>query len=280
MKFDLHCHSNASDGVLDPQEVMSLAIAADLSLFALTDHDTLAGYRQIEHCSRPANLRLINGVEFSCQWSGVAVHIVGLAMNTEHPHLAELLCHLQGVRAERGVIIAEKVAARIAGLDAEQLYAAALAHSHGADYKLARPHFAQALVEFGAVKNQQQAFKRLLGPGKVGDVRQNWPQMADVLAVIRAVGGIPILAHPAKYSFTRRKLRRLAEDFIAAGGLALEVLTAGQSPLETRELAELGQSLSLHASGGSDFHDPDTSWCKLGSVPSLPSICAPVWELL
>lgn len=280
MKFDLHCHSSASDGVLTPQEVLSLAIAAELSLFALTDHDTMAGFQQIEHCPRPAGMRLISGVEFSCQWSGVGVHIVGLAMDTDHPRLQALLTDLQAVRAERGAIIAEKVAARIQGLAAAEFYARALTYSDGAVHKLARPHFAQALVDFGVVNNPQQAFKRLLGAGKVGDVRQNWPAMADVVGIIRQVGGVPILAHPSKYAFTLRKLRRLAEDFSSAGGLAIEVLTSGQSPLQTRQLAELCQSLSLHASGGSDFHDPATSWCKLGSVAAIPSICAPVWDLL
>ena len=159
-------------------------------------------------------------------------------------------------------------------------YEGALKFCEGNPERLGRPHFAAYLVESGFVGSHRLAFKRWLGQGKCGDVRAQWPELKETVETITASGGVAVLAHPLKYNMTMTKLKRLIAEFKLAGGRAIEVISAGQNVDKTRQLIGLCQSFELHASGGSDFHDPATRWCQLGRIPPLPKACQPVWELI
>ena len=130
----------------------------------------------------------------------------------------------------------------------------------------------------GAVRSVDEAFQKYLGNGKAGDVKQMWPELEEAIAWILAAGGTPVLAHPAKYDLTRTRLRALLDDFIAAGGRAMEVSSGQQPPTLTRDLAALCNERSLWASVGSDFHQPGQSWAMLGRYSPLPDSCEPVWR--
>ncbi|MEZ0150674.1 MAG: PHP domain-containing protein, partial [Candidatus Reddybacter sp.] len=105
MKYDLHCHTTASDGALSPNALIARAIAADVDVLAITDHDTLAAYREIDH-SALGQLTLVPGTELSSQWQKNNVHIVGLNMPLECSVFAEAIASQQRSRIERASIIA------------------------------------------------------------------------------------------------------------------------------------------------------------------------------
>ena len=144
--------------------------------------------------------------------------------------------------------------------------------------EVGRPHFAQHLVTIGAVSNIQQAFKRYLGAGKAGDIKEQWSDMTTIIGWIRDAGGIAVLAHPTKYKMTRTKLSALLSDFAAAGGEGMEVISGLQVPSVTRDMAALCNQYDLLASVGSDFHAPNQHWAALGMVASLPDQSTPVWS--
>ena len=254
-----------------PAALLSRAREQGLSMLAITDHDTMAGYLAVQHDSTPA-LRLVSGVELSCTWGNYLIHIVGLDCDPQHPVLLQGLQQQQQARADRGALIGAALARR--GLDCY-----ALAQQLAGDSELGRPHFAQALVALGHVSSVAQAFKRYLGPGKIGDIRLTWPALATVVDWIRQSGGVAVLAHPFHYPLSATKRRGLLADFQAAGGLALEVLSGKQDQAQTAQLVAWCEQLDLYASAGSDFHHPDTGWCELGCQGPLPDRCRPVWEL-
>jgi 3',5'-nucleoside bisphosphate phosphatase len=274
LRFDLHNHSNASDGALPPDEVLALAAQTDLNGFALTDHDTLAGFDAVRDLPIARQAGLISGIEFSTQWSGVGVHIVGLNFDADCDTIRAAVAHQQQVRADRGRVIAERLKKQ--GLP--DTYAGALKFSKGGAGQLGRPHFAQYLVEIGQVATVQGAFDRYLGSGKPADVKQSWPELATAVAWIRDSGGIAVLAHPLKYKLTRTKLRRLIGHFREAGGEAIEVVVAGQQPGDSAQLAKLSHEFALLASLGTDFHEPGQPWCQIGRLPALPEPSTPVWS--
>ena len=148
------------------------------------------------------------------------------------------------------------------------------------DALVGRPHFARHLVEIGAAKHIQEAFKKFLGEGKPADVKFQWPDIQQIITWIHAAGGQAILAHPLKYQLTRTKTRALINDFSSQGGDALEVISGQQSWADTEALARLATDNQLSASCGSDFHAPDQSWQELGNFGSLPPHCHPVWRRL
>jgi predicted metal-dependent phosphoesterase TrpH len=248
--IDFHTHTSASDGALDPQDLVARAAANNLELLAITDHDTVAGYEAAAayHTLNPCDMRLIPGIELSCQWSGTTIHILGLGIDCEHPSMRQALETMAVARRERGV----KISTRLASRGFKDALQGALAKAGSS--QLGRPHFAAWLVEQGHVKDHNEAFDRFLGQGKTGDVRAFWPQLAEVTGWIVSCGGIAVIAHPLKYRFTGMKLRRLITAFVEAGGGGIEVRSGYQTPDQTAHLLRLAQEFDLELSVGSDFH--------------------------
>ncbi len=291
MYADLHCHSHFSDGTEAPERLVALALEKQLSHLALTDHDCTHGVEQlwrhltpnqapvepaissIEPNADHAPLYLLAGVEISCDWNGLEIHVVGLLEDPAAAELQTLLSAQQRRRRERVAAIASKLdSAGIAGLSEalDTLPAAALTRSHIADF----------LVQRGACKSREKAFKHFLGRRGKAFVAAQWCDIPSGVAAIRAAGGIAVLAHPSRYPLTRSKLMRLLGDFRDAGGEAMEVSCGNLDPLAKKRLIDLAAMFELYYSCGSDFHTPQAQWTAIGKFPKLePSaIKNAIWE--
>ena len=267
--YDLHSHSDASDGSLDPDALLALAGECGVDALAITDHDTLAAFDRIDTAIAPT--RLIPGIEFSTTWRRHGVHIVGLNVDPTCATLRDGVRRQQQSRHARARLIAQRLHSK--GLP--DVLADVLQSAAGAP--VGRPHFAEELVRAGIVKDVRTAFRKYLGAGKPGDVRHGWASLPEVVRWIVGAGGTAVLAHPAKYGLTKTKLRALATDFRTAGGAAIEVVCGQQSINTTTHLARLSNELGLAASCGSDFHHGDNCWSRPGGFPPLPADVQPVW---
>jgi 3',5'-nucleoside bisphosphate phosphatase len=270
MNIDFHCHTTASDGSLDPSTLIDLALERDVKMLSVTDHDTMDAYRQFGPAAN--QLQLIPGIELSTQWSRRGVHIVGLNVDIDSEPMEQAIRQQSAARQGRAEIIAE----RLARLGFSGCLEGAQSFSSGP--QVGRPHFAQYLLKIGAVSTIDQAFKRYLGAGKVGDVKDQWPELDTVIGWIRDAGGVAVLAHPTKYKVTRTKLVELIGAFKAAGGEAMEVISGAQVPSVTRDMARLCRDSGLDASCGSDFHSLNQPWASLGHVAPLPDDCTAIWR--
>ena len=268
--FDLHSHSTCSDGKLSPTELVQLAAEQGLHTLSLTDHDTVQGIREAKQAAEQCGLQLIPGVEISTTWSKTSVHIVGLNLDPENPELLEGLASQQAARRQRAELIAQK----LSGLGIEDFFAKVEQQANGAE--IGRPHFAQVMVDEGVVENMAEAFKKYLGSGKKGDVKNLWPEIDQAVQWIHAAGGVAVLAHPLHYKMTNMKRRALLKAFKACGGDAMEVVSGMQTPDQSRYMAQLAKEYELKASVGSDFHFL-TQWQKPGKFSALPESIDPVW---
>ncbi len=269
MLADLHTHTTASDGELEPAELLALATVRGVTHLAITDHDTVAA---LESLHSTGSISLVPGIELSTCWRKTGVHVVGLAIDVASGELERGIRRQQDARGRR----AAKIAARLVrlGLPDPLPAVAAIAGDAG----IGRPHFARHLVAEGQAKDMRQAFRRYLGPGKAGDVRSEWASLTEVIGWIRSAGGVAVLAHPLHYGLTWTRLNELLADFRAAGGRAVEVVSGRQDAELTSRLAALAGDAGLLASVGSDFHRPGTPWAELGRCAPLPSGCRPVWS--
>ncbi|MBO1925163.1 PHP domain-containing protein [Thiomicrorhabdus sp. 6S3-12] len=275
MKVDFHCHTTASDGTLTPEALLDLALEHEVRTLAITDHDTTAGYQQVLELVGNFNIDLISGVEISCEWNGHTIHIVGLDFDVQNPNLQTGLASIREARVIRAQDMLEKLTSKPnAHL---QKLPEKITHLVG-DGVIGRGHFAQAMVELGLVKDNAQAFERYLKRGRIGYVKAQWPALAEVVQWITEAGGIAVIAHPKIYKFTSSKLNRLIEDFITAGGKAIEVVNAPRPSADMIGMAERARRFGLYASIGSDFHSPKHHWRGLGWLAPLPEGCIPVWE--
>lgn len=269
----MHIHSCYSDGLLSVNEILRLAAERGVKQISITDHDTLAAYKELFGNSL-YELDIIPGCEFSAIWHSRNVHIVGLNLDLKSQALAqaeEIQLRARQKRAEHIARVLEKYGF-------EGAMAGAMKYANG-NSCLGRPHFARFLEAEGHVKDQKQAFKKYLGAGKPGDIKAQWCELKEVVGWILDSGGVPVLAHPLKYGLTRTKLRELVTEFKSAGGVAIEVISGSQDSGKTNQLAKLANEFGFYASVGSDFHQPGQSWADLGRVDALPVVCRPIWDL-
>lgn len=272
-KYDLHCHSTASDGVLAPAEVVRRAHRHGVTTLALTDHDTTAGLREAAQASAECGIRFIPGIELSAIHANQCLHIIGLNIDAEHPMLIEGLSKQQNLREQRAVKIAEKLQKKgVAGA----YEAVTQAAGNG---EITRSHFADFLVRQGFVEHQQEAFDRYLSKGKPAFVATQWASLEEVVAWIRTAGGVAVVAHPLRYNLSFKWMNKALIAFKQAGGQGVEVVTGRASADDIRLSLKLVQQHQLFASVGSDFHTPDNQWVELGRLAPLPSEATPIWAL-
>jgi len=275
---DLHMHSTASDGSLAPAELMRRVAEAGVGMVALTDHDCIDGLPEAAETARSLGVHWVSGVEMSAQWFGHTLHILGYGFDPEATVLTDALAAVRDGRWRR----AEQIGERLAGKRMPGAYEGAVAAQQAAGGDVSqppgRPHFAEWMVQAGHVRDHGEAFRKWLGAGKLGDIRQHWPTLEEVVGQLRAAGGMAVVAHPWHYGLTRSKLRALLRQFAAAGGRGIEVANGKQPVDQVAYLGKLAVEFGFLASCGSDFHNPASPWTALGSMTALPPDCTPVWE--
>ncbi|MDT7524522.1 MULTISPECIES: PHP domain-containing protein [Idiomarinaceae] len=268
--YDLHCHSNYSDGGLTPADLVARAHHYGVTHLAITDHDTIdalpAARAAITQQQLP--LTLVNGVELTCRWQQHEIHLVGVNFDAEDDKLRQLLAQQQQVRRDRYAGMVAKLAK--AGIAIEPPLAEQLTMP-------TRKHLAEALLEGGWVSSFEAAFRRYLGKGQQAYVAAEWVDLATAIATIKAAGGSTVLAHPHAYQLSNKWLRRLLQDAKADNLDALEVAIGAQSPGHREALATFASEIGLLASAGSDFHNPGR-WRELGKNLCLPAHCVPIWN--
>ncbi len=248
---DLHTHSSRSDGVLAPSALVEAVAAAGVRTFSLTDHDTLAGYRELAGSELPAGLTLIPGVEINAMvtrelglWEG-ELHILGFGMDPEDGEFEGVLAaqrEARRVRFDRTVALLREVGlpidAQVAALEV------------GADDALGRPTVARALIAAGFASSVDDAFKRIIGYGAPAYVRREGLGPEAAIGAIRAAGGLPVLAHFREAPDRIALLRELQD----AGLAGLEVYYRTFDSATVRAVGTVARELGLIATGGSDYH--------------------------
>ncbi len=279
LDYDLHCHSNVSDGTLAPADVVLRAAGRQVRVLALTDHDDVAGLHEAADVARKHGIEFINGVEISVTWRKHTLHIVGLHIDPEYPALVDGLRSIRSGRRHRAELMAESLARSGIGGVLE----GALRYASNPDM-IGRTHFARYMVEAGHCKDVRSVFNRYLVKGKPGYVAHTWADLQDAISWIKGSGGVAVLAHPGRYTAGRNAMGRttlleLLKEFAELGGQGIEVVSGSHTPPQYAEFARYAGEFDLLCSCGSDFHGPEESYRDLGRLPDFPLECRPVWSL-
>lgn len=262
---DLHVHSTRSDGTFSPAQLVDYAIEKELAAFALTDHDSVAGldeaisYAESLRKSNPNVPEVIPGIEFSTEYQGRDIHIVGLYIDY---HSETFRAHIDNFVSSRD-LRNEKMCTMLregAGMDIsyEKLQEAF------PNSVITRAHYAKYMLEHGYIKSLKEAFERYIGDHCPYYVPREKVTPSQAIGLILAVGGIPVLAHPTLYGMGHEHLNTLVAELKEAGLVALEAIYSTYTGADEREMRTLAARHGLAISGGSDFHGSNKPGLDLG----------------
>lgn len=247
--IDLHTHTSCSDGTQTPAELVRAAAEANVRVLGLTDHDVLAGWAQADVAGREQDVTVVPGVELSTQVAGVSVHLLAYFVDPLDRSLNELMTSIRAHRESRFERTVQLLAADGYPVDA----AAIMAHV-GAGVTLGRPHVADALVRAGAFADRDAVFASVLHGSSRYYVRHWAPSALESIQMVRAAGGVPIMAHP----FARARGRTVSDaqiaDLVDAGLAGFEVDHPDHDAADRLHARQLQTRLAVIGTGSSDFH--------------------------
>lgn len=257
--IDLHTHTSFSDGEFPPGELVCMAAEAGLGALAITDHDTMDGLDEALEAGNETGLEVVPGCELSASFQGRTMHVLGLwVRHREADALRAALAGILGGREARNQYMVEKL--RSLGMDID--YQELLESAQGT---VGRPHMARIMVERGAVKSYEAAFRKYLG--RQGLAYAPKPSLPLELAVssLHEAQATVALAHPYLLGLNGRPLEELVRACKDMGVDALEAYYTDHSQTRTREYIELARRLDMGVCGGSDFHGRAKPGVKLGA---------------
>ncbi len=254
--IDLHAHSDCSDGVHSPEELVSKASGAGLCALAVTDHDAVDGVTRAQRVS-PQSLEIVLGVELSAREGPSDVHILGYCFNPANRDLLAYLENFRSHRLDRAKGIVRKLNDLGVPLDFESVAAVA----QDGRTSVGRPHIARALYENKHVDSVQDAFNRYLANNAPAYLPKFFFSVEDAIEIIHRAGGVAVLAHPGS-------LRRdeLIPAFVEGGLDGLEVIHPEHTEATRRSYEQLAAKYGLITTGGSDYHGPRPGRCDLGGM--------------
>jgi len=262
--IDLHIHLNASDGTFSPEQILDQALDSNLAAIAITDHDTINGSKEALRIGPPPEVEFLTGVEISANppvsfpCSG-SFHILGYAIDLEHPALNQMLEELQQARKNRNPRILQTLNELGFPMTMDEV------ESEMGDGQMGRPHIAKVMIKKGYAKSINEVFDKYLGKDKPAYVDKYRMESDQAIELISNAGGIPVLAHPGLIEpTTDLPFENLIKTLTSTGLKGIEVYYPEHSPESVAEYSALADRHGLLMTGGTDFHGALKPDLKMG----------------
>ena len=257
--IDLHIHSVFSDGTNTPEELVGMAEQQQLKAIALTDHDTVGGLEPLFRAAETSSVEVVPGIELSAECDRGTMHILGYFIDPTCDDLLEKISKVRIGREQRNHEILKK----LNKLGFVLMWSDVVSEA-GADV-VGRPHFAEALVKKGLVKNRKAAFDLLLAKGRPGYAERYRYTALECIELIRRAGGVSVLAHPATLFMPDRQLKTLVKELAGYGLGGIEAYYAEHHPENIRKFRDWAGEFGLICTGGTDYHGSNSPDLKLGT---------------
>lgn len=255
---DLHTHSVFSDGTCAPEELVSLALDAGLVSVALCDHNTINGLARFLRAGQEASINTIAGCEFSTDFLGIELHILGLFIpERSFASVTERLCEYHRLKAESNLKLTASLNRAGYKIDYDELV------KKSPSGQINRANVAAELTRLGYTESIKEAFKTFLSEQAGHFVPPPRPDAFDTIKFICDIGAVPVLAHPF-LSLDLPKLKEFLPLAKKSGLVGMECVYSTFTSKQTRLACELCDEFSLLKSGGSDFHGSNKPSISLG----------------
>ena len=268
--IDLHTHSTASDGTETPSELVAAARAAGIDVLAITDHDTVAGWAEAERAAHDQDVTLVRGIEISTTHRGASIHLLGYLTDPADEALMGELAMARSSRATRLERMVSLMAADGIGITYDEVLAQV---APGATP--GRPHIADALIANGTIRHRDEAFREWLTNDSPYYVDHYSPDPVRACELVRAAGGVPVIAHPFTRTRGEAVTDTLIEQMYAAGLAGLEAFHRDHGPAEVAHAVQLADRLGILVTGSSDYHGTG-KLNRLGEFTTRPEVFAAI----
>lgn len=248
-RIDLHTHSWYSDGSEPPALLVEQAARAGLDVVGLTDHDVVAGWGEADEAGQRHGLVVVPGIEVSCSWRRVSVHLLAYLPDPTDP---DLTAELELSRTSRDTRIRTMV--QLLAADGHPVTYEEVLGIAGEGATLGRPHVADVLIANGRYRTREEAFADVLAASSPYYVTHYAPDPVRAVELIVAAGGAAVMAHPFASSRGRVVTDAVIEELAEAGMVGLEVDHRDHGPAERAHAAALAARLGLVRTGSSDYH--------------------------
>lgn len=257
-RADLHIHTTASDGRSTPQEILKNAQRHNLEIIAITDHDTIKGYRQAAGLAADYEIEVLPGAEITADFNGRECHLLAYCFDPDHPAIKQVMAQHYRSRLERGKWILEQLSKEGLQIDIDEVKAEANGSNIG------RPHIASVLVDKGYVASYKEAFIRYLSDESLGDIYNEYYSHQKVISKIKEAGGVLVIAHPGNL-YSEEELELLVDSGIDG----IEFLHPSHDYETQKRIEQFAEKHHLLTTGGSDFHGGDKEYQKFFGVVTI-----------
>jgi predicted metal-dependent phosphoesterase TrpH len=252
--IDLHMHTNASDGLFTPAETVEYATRLGLAAIAITDHDTVDGFKEANPLGERNHLEVLPGVELSCYYKGMDVHVLGYLIDYDNPEFVKKIEAFRKERYERGEAMVAKLNELGINLSMETVKLIA------GNSAVGRPHVADALVREEFVQTYDEAFARYLGyhaPAYVPKPVLTPEQGIDLIHLVR---GVAVLAHPGTLRHDE-----FIPELVDMGLDGVEAYHSLHDKSTVQRYKTYARKYGVIYTGGSDCHGPRKGKVLMGS---------------
>lgn len=252
--IDLHTHTNFSDGQYSPNELIKKAIANNVGVLAITDHDTIAGLEYIDRSDFENQIKIINGIELSIKVDKGAMHILGLGIDYKNELLNQVTKELKKKSIRATFAIIDRIKKDYNIIFNEQDLETLLK----ANRNIGRPDVAKLCIKYGYAKSVGEAFKKYLidAYNKTRSVGKGL-RYDEAIDLILKSGGIPVLAHPKTLDLDKKDFLICLRKLISCGLKGIEVYHSTFLPEDIEYYTNIAREYNLLISGGSDYHGPE-----------------------
>lgn len=250
---DLHIHSNYSDGVKSPEEIINLAIKDNIKCISITDHDSIAS--QYVTKNKYDGIDIIPGIELSTEYKEMELHILGYFIDIENKSLNNIVNELNAQRIKRVEEILFNLKKHQINLELEDL-------AVDIDSTIGRSHIANAMVKKGYFNNYKSAFRTFLIQGKPGYVKGFRLNYRDCIDIVNKSGGVAVLAHPGQI-YRKIEVENILKELKCFGLKGIEVYHPSHSQGDINKFFNLSKKYKLCVTGGSDYHGSILSYDNL-----------------
>ncbi len=241
-KIDLHTHTNLSDGLLSPIQLVQKARDQKLDIISITDHDSTNGIKEATEFGKTIGIEVIPGVEISTDVDDKEVHLLAYFIDIENEELKKYLSFFRDERMHRAKRMIQKLRKLGMRISIDDVL------ERSKNSAIGRPHIAYTMVDLGIIQNYQQAFEKYIGDNGPAFERKIHVSAQSALKLINDSGGLSFIAHPG---FMKENLLL---SLIKAGIDGIECIHPSHSENQVQFYKGIVNQYCLLESGGSDFH--------------------------